>query len=130
MAILHAAQLSPSKPELIAAWMLAAPYYSGGAPTLTPVGAYRFDDPAGEVGIETHLVRDADGTIYQVPLTYRSAPLAGARLAGEMEHSVLGHRYVYDATTDPSTCSSCSRRSTAVAVRWNSTSRSRAPSRG
>ncbi|QKT13115.1 CG0192-related protein [Rhodococcus sp. W8901] len=101
MAILHAAQLSPSKPELIAAWMLAAPYYSGGAPTLTPVGAYRFDDPAGEVGIETHLVRDADGTIYQVPLTYRSAPLAGARLAGEMEHSVLGHRYVYDATTDP-----------------------------
>ncbi|MGF7120067.1 CG0192-related protein [Rhodococcus sp. AG1013] len=101
MAILHAAQLSPSKPELIAAWMPAAPYYSGGTPTLTPVGAYRFDDPAGEVGIETHLVRDADGTIYQVPLTYRSAPLAGARLAGEMEHSVLGHRYVYDATTDP-----------------------------
>ncbi|RVW10004.1 hypothetical protein EGT67_07160 [Prescottella agglutinans] len=101
MAILYAAELSPSKPELIATWMPAAPYYRGGSPTLTPVGAYRFDDPAGEVGIETHLMRDADGTTYQVPLTYRSTPLAGARLAGEMEHSVLGHRYVYDATTDP-----------------------------
>ncbi|QBJ95908.1 hypothetical protein ERC79_07920 [Rhodococcus sp. ABRD24] len=101
MALLYAAQLSPTKPELISAWMPSAPYYPGGTPTLTPVGAYRFDDPAGEVGIEAHLVRDTDGAIYQVPLTYRSAPLAGARLAGEMEHSVLGHRYVYDATTDP-----------------------------
>ncbi|WP_031938160.1 maltokinase N-terminal cap-like domain-containing protein [Prescottella defluvii] len=101
MAILYAAQLSPTKPELIAGWIPNAPYYPGGTPALVSVGAYRFDDPAGEVGIETHLVRDADGTIYQVPLTYRSAPLAGARSVGEMEHSVLGHRHVYDATTDP-----------------------------
>ncbi|MBM4728193.1 hypothetical protein GS446_16395 [Rhodococcus hoagii] len=101
MAIRYASDLSPSKPELIATWMPAAPYCQGWSPAPMPVGAYRFDDPAGQVGIETHLVRDADGTTYQVPLTYRLTSLAGARLAGEMEHSVLGHRYVYDATTDP-----------------------------
>ncbi|MEE2055954.1 hypothetical protein Q7514_00225 [Rhodococcus artemisiae] len=55
----------------------------------------------GESGIEIHLVRDADGSVYQVPLTYRGAPLPTARRVGEMEHSVLGHRYIYDATTDP-----------------------------
>ncbi|PTR31028.1 hypothetical protein C8K36_10154 [Rhodococcus sp. OK519] len=101
MALLYAAQLSPTKPELIAAWLPSAPYYSGETPTIEPIGAYRFDDPDGEVGIETHLVRDADGAVYQVPLTYRSAALPGARLVGEMDHSVLGRRYVYDATTDP-----------------------------
>ncbi|MCA1005820.1 hypothetical protein LCL87_08825 [Rhodococcus hoagii] len=101
MALLYAAQLSPTKPELIAGWLPSSPYYDGATPTIEPVGAYRFDDPDGEVGIEVHLVRDAGGTVYQVPLTYRSAPLPGARPAGEMDHSVLGRRYVYDATTDP-----------------------------
>lgn len=101
MAILYAAQLSPTKPELIAGWLPRAPYCAGAPAAVDPVGAYRFDDPAGEVGIETHLVRDADGEICQVPLTYRSAPLDAATLVGEMEHSVLGRRYVYDATTDP-----------------------------
>lgn len=101
MALLYAAQLSPTKPELIAAWLPSSPYYPGDAPTIEPIGAFRFDDPDGEVGIEVHLVRDADGTLYQVPLTYRAAPLPGARAAGETDHSVLGHRYVYDATTDP-----------------------------
>jgi len=102
MALLYAAQLSPTKPELIAAWLPSASYFAGETATVTPVGAYRFDDPDGEVGIEIHLVRDdADGAVYQVPLTYRSAALPGARLVGEMEHSVLGHRYVHDATTDP-----------------------------
>ncbi|MBM4472366.1 hypothetical protein GS571_00420 [Rhodococcus hoagii] len=101
MALLYAAQLSPTKPELIAAWLPSSPYYDGASPAIEPIGAYRFDDPDGEVGIEVHMVRDADGTLWQVPLTYRAAPLPGARPAGEMEHSVLGRRYVYDATTDP-----------------------------
>lgn len=101
MAILYAAQLSPTKPEVIAAWLPSAAYYLGTTPVLEPVDAYRFDDPAGEVGIEIHLVRDADGSVYQVPLSYRGAPLPTARLVGEMKHSVLGHRYIYDATTDP-----------------------------
>ncbi|MEI2826114.1 MAG: hypothetical protein V9F04_06650 [Dermatophilaceae bacterium] len=37
------------------------------------------------------------------PLTYRSAPLAGAdrALVGTIEHSVLGTRWVYDAPHDP-----------------------------
>nr|WP_257910073.1 phosphotransferase [Janibacter limosus] len=41
--------------------------------------------------------------VYRVPLTYRDAPLEGAEaaLVGEMEHSVLGHRWVYDAPHDP-----------------------------
>jgi len=101
MALLYAAQLSPTKPELIAAWLPTSPYYDGATASIEPVGAYRFDDPDGEVGIEVHLVRDADGTLYQVPLTYRAAPLPDGRPAGEMDHSVLGRRYVYDATTDP-----------------------------
>lgn len=39
----------------------------------------------------------------QVPLTYRGAPLTGAEpwLLTTMEHSVLGRRWVYDATGDP-----------------------------
>jgi hypothetical protein len=67
------------------------------------VGAYRFDDPAGEVGIETHLLRTGDGAVLQVPLTYRGAPLAGAErhLVGTMEHSYLGRRWVYDGCGDP-----------------------------
>lgn len=101
MALLYAAELSPTKPELIRHWLLQTSYYTGEAPTIEQVGAYRFDDPAGEVGIETHLVRTGAGAVYQVPLTYRSAPLPGARAIGEMEHSVLGRRYIYDATTDP-----------------------------
>ena len=48
------------------------------------------------------LVGAGDQT-FHVPLTYRGAPLAGgeAFLIGEMEHSVLGPRWVYDATGDP-----------------------------
>lgn len=75
VALLYAAQLSPSKREVIAAWLPSTDYYAGTTPVLEQVGAYRFDDPAGEVGIEIHLVRDADGSVYQVPLTYRGAPL-------------------------------------------------------
>ena len=66
-------------------------------------GAYRFDDPAGEVGIETMLVGAADGPVHHVPLTYRAAPLDGADgwLVGTTEHSVLGRRWVYDGCVDP-----------------------------
>ena len=66
------------------------------------VDAYRFDDPDGRVGIETHLLTTTDGKFLQVPVTYRDAPLAGAEdaLITTMEHSVLGTRWVYDATAD------------------------------
>jgi hypothetical protein len=66
------------------------------------IGSYRFDDPEGRVGMETHLVA-ADGAVVQVPLTYRDEPLPGAEdaLITEMQHSVLGTRWVYDGLRDP-----------------------------
>jgi hypothetical protein len=103
VAVIHRAQIAPTKAELIAAW-LPSQAWSGGAPVpLELLGAYRFDDPAGEVGIETHLVRTGDGAVLQVPLTYRGAPLAGAErhLVGTMEHTRLGRRWVYDGSGDP-----------------------------
>ena len=65
------------------------------------IGSYRFDDPNGSVGMETHLV-DAGGTLMQVPVTYRDEPLDGAAdaLVTEMQHSVLGTRWVYDGLRD------------------------------
>ena len=105
MAIVHKASLSPTKVELIASWLPTRPWYVGDAGVVfTQVGAFRFDDPAGEVGLQVLLVRaEGIGRLYQVPMTYRSAPLDGASngLIGEMSHSVLGPRYVYDGCHDP-----------------------------
>lgn len=102
MGIVHSAELRPSKMELVAQWLPGQEWFEGGAEALVRLGAFRFDDPAGEVGIET-LIVCAGEKIYQVPLTYRGAPLAGAEafLVGTMAHSVLGSRWVYDATGDP-----------------------------
>ncbi len=104
MALLHRAELRPSKLELLVGWLPGRQWFAGeaGAP-VSRVAAYRFDDPAGEVGIETLLVRAGDGPVLQVPLTYRGAPLAGADeyLVGVIEHSVLGRRWAYDACGDP-----------------------------
>ena len=104
MALLHGgASIRPTKLELLATWLPTRPWFVGDASALELVGAYRFDDPAGEVGMETHLVRAGDSTIYQVPLTYRAAPLDGgeAFLVGTMDHTVLGDRWVYHASIDP-----------------------------
>ncbi|MEV4478159.1 CG0192-related protein [Micromonospora coxensis] len=104
MALLHRAELRPSKLDLLAAWLPGRDWFHGPADgEVTRVAAYRFDDPAGAVGIETMLVRVGDGPVHQVPLTYRDAPLAGGddRLIGTTHHSVLGQRWVYDACGDP-----------------------------
>jgi hypothetical protein len=71
--------------------------------TLTRLGSYRFDDPDGEVGMETHLVGTSDGQILQVPLTYRGAPRDSAEhsLVTKMTHTTLGDRWIYDACHDP-----------------------------
>lgn len=103
MALLHDASIVPSKRELIEAW-LPTQAWADGLPPLKPVGGFRFDDPAGEVGMEGILLRSEDGAVtVHVPLTYRGAPLEGAEdaLVGTMEHSVLGTRWVYDAPADP-----------------------------
>jgi len=103
MAIIHQATLSPSKRELIEKYLPVQPWFTkdGSAPPEL-LGAYRFDDPDGEVGLETHLVSHG-GKIYQVPLSYRGSELPGAKdsFLGTMEHSVLGTRWVYDACADP-----------------------------
>lgn len=104
MAILHGdAEITPTKPELMATWLPTQPWFVGDASSLEHVGAYRFDDPDGEVGMETHLVRGGDGPLLQVPWTYRGAPLDGAEsfLVGTMDHTLLGPRWIYDAIGDP-----------------------------
>lgn len=103
MALLHDATLTPSKRELIEAW-LPSQEWAAGLPPVRPFGSYRLDDPDGEVGMEGILLRSEDGAVVvHVPLTYRGAPLDGAEgaLVGTMEHSALGARWVYDATADP-----------------------------
>ena len=102
MAILHDATITPEKSELIAAWVPTQPW---GPPADVPIeliGAFRFDDPDGRVGMETHLVTAGDNVL-QIPLTYRDEPLHGAEgaLIAEMEHSALGTRWVYDGLRDP-----------------------------
>ena len=97
------ATLIPSKLELLAAWLPKQGWFKGtDASDVERIAGFRFVDPYGEVGIETLLVRSG-GQVYQVPLTYRDAPIDGAGdfLVGEMEHSLLGHRWVYDGTGDP-----------------------------
>jgi len=104
MALIYQAELRPTKLELVSGWAPSQPWFAGDASTAPhSVGAYRFDDPEGEVGVETLLVRHGDGPTLQLPLTYRGVPLADADewLIGTMQHSVLGTRWVYDGAGDP-----------------------------
>ena len=102
MALVHRATLDPTKQELVEAWLPSQPWVAGRA-IADKVAEYRFDDPDGEVGVETILWSLDDGTVIQTPLTYRAAPLEGAEasLVGTTEHSVLGSRWVYDGCGDP-----------------------------
>ena len=104
MALLYRAELRPGKLELLASWAPKQPWFEGdrNAP-LTTVASFRFDDPDGQVGVETLLVRAGNGPVLQIPLTYRSEELPGAAdwFIGTMEHSVLGTRWTYDAVGDP-----------------------------
>lgn len=102
MAVFHRATITPTKAELIAQWAPSQPWGPSAADAIDVIGSYRFDDPDGRVGMETHLVT-AGGDVFQVPLTYRDEPLAGGdgALITTMEHSVLGTRWVYDGLRDP-----------------------------
>jgi hypothetical protein len=108
MAIIHATTMSPGKLELLRVWLRAQPWYldRGREPLLAKAGGFRLDDPQGEVGIEFMVVIDgSDGRAitYQVPLTYRPRPIAGAGggLIGTAEHGVLGPRWICDGAHDP-----------------------------
>lgn len=102
MAILYDAALNPTKLDLLGRWLPTQSWFDGGDAELASLGSFRFDDPDGEVGLESHLVA-ADGVIYHAPLTYRGTELDGGSdsLIGTMEHSVLGRRWIYDACGDP-----------------------------
>jgi hypothetical protein len=102
MARFHAATITPTKAELMAEWAPTRPWGPPAADPIEVVGSYRFDDPDGRVGMETHLVL-AGEVLLQIPLTYRDEPLEGAddALITEMQHSVLGTRWVYDGLRDP-----------------------------
>ncbi|WP_028708417.1 CG0192-related protein [Propionicicella superfundia] len=99
---IYPATLTPSKQELLSAWVPKQPWFDGDPADIRLIARYRFVDPDGEVGIETHVIGSA-GVSYHVPTTWRAEPLEGAEefLIGELEHSVLGHRYCYDAPGDP-----------------------------
>ncbi|MCJ1675803.1 1,4-alpha-glucan branching protein [Streptomyces sp. APSN-46.1] len=109
MAVIHhTTTMTPTKLELLSGWVPLKPWYqgSGGTARLTKAGGFRLDDPEGEVGIEFMVVTDDSGgapVAYQVPLTYRGAPLEGgeAALIGTSEHGVLGTRWIYDGAHDP-----------------------------
>jgi hypothetical protein len=105
MAKVHpGATLTPHFRDFLPPWVARQPWYAGaGTPSLSPVGYFRFEDPAGEVGIETHLVAD-NSVLYQIPMTYRGAPLgpsAPGALITTAQHSVLGTRWIYDGEADP-----------------------------
>lgn len=99
MATIFRAELSPSKSEILGDLLAARSWGERGE--LELLGAYRFDDPEGEVGVECHLVQVGE-TTYHLPLAYRPAPVEGAEehLLTTMQHSVLGERFVYDGLGD------------------------------
>lgn len=97
------ATITPSKLDLARQWITASDWFTGPVEAIElPFRfAYRFDDPAGEVGVEMLVARAGD-TLIQIPFTYRGAPSgdAGAVFA-TMEHSALGERWIYDGSHDP-----------------------------
>jgi len=101
MARFHVATSEPTKQELIERWAPSQPWGPDPGNSLSSLGSFHFDDPEGQVGMETHLI-DAGGLLLQIPLTYRGEPLddRAATLVGTLEHSVLGTRWVYDGLTD------------------------------
>lgn len=101
MGIFHRAVIVPTKEEVLARWVPTQPW-GAEAGLLEVIGSYRLDDPDGRVGMEAFLVAAGDAVLH-VPLTYRDEPLKGAEAAllAEMQHSVLGPRWVYDGLGDP-----------------------------
>ncbi|SHJ26146.1 hypothetical protein SAMN02745244_02073 [Tessaracoccus bendigoensis DSM 12906] len=99
MAILHRATLDPTKLQLVTSYLDLLGWGSG---PIDLIGGYRYDDPDGKVGVEG-LIAIRGGEAFHIPVTYRDAPLEGAEehLIATLHHSVLGQRWVYDATHDP-----------------------------
>lgn len=101
MAIFHVATNTPPKIDLIGRWLPKQPWGPDADGEATIAGGFHLDDPGGEIGMQVFVVA-AGGAWFQVPLTYHAAPMPDGddALIGEMEHSVLGARYVYDGLRD------------------------------
>ena len=50
MGLMHLTTMTPSKLELLAAWLPSQPWFVGDANSLVSLSGFRLDDPAGEVG--------------------------------------------------------------------------------
>ena len=68
---------------------------------VTNIGAFRFVDPNGKVGIETLLGRETDGALLQFPVTYREQRISDTHEVGTTEHSHLGTRHITKIVADP-----------------------------
>ena len=100
-AIIHKTTLVPTKSELVDSW-LADTYPDLAIDPMAYVGAYRFVDPAGRVGIDHYLTRNGRNQLLHIPLTYRDSRLSvSTELLGTIEHGALGTRYVYEGYNDP-----------------------------
>ncbi len=103
MALVHpTAQISPTKLEIVRDWLAQTSWFDGDPAAVDGHRrfTYRFDDPAGEVGVESVLVNAGD-EVFQLPLTYRGEPLEDGELLTTMEHSALGPRWIYFGLSDP-----------------------------
>lgn len=93
-------------PDYLEAWMTRQRWFGGKAraPRLEVIGGFGLPDPSGAAVIRVYLVLDhaEHPLLYQVPLTERSEPLAGAEGALIAAFDVEdGMRYVYDGPHDP-----------------------------
>ena len=102
MALIHKAVLNPSKLDLLSAWLPSQHWFTGETEQ-QQLSEYRFDDPAGEVGLEALLVHGGAGPVLHVPLTYRGTPLPGTEDPPGRRRGALGagKRWVSDGCGDP-----------------------------
>jgi hypothetical protein len=91
VARIYDAELSPSKEDIAARH----------AGIVTLLGSYRLVDPDDVVGIEVLVGADLDGRTVQLPVTYRPSEVSPEHTLTEMDHSVLGRRWVSNALGDP-----------------------------
>ncbi len=101
MGLFHKATITPSKQEVLAAWVPTQSWCPHPEAPVEMIGGYRFDDPEGQVGMETALVLN-DGVVLNVPMTYRAEPVESNAdgLVADFHHSALGQRWVYDGMTE------------------------------
>ncbi|AWB81014.1 hypothetical protein C3B44_00505 [Corynebacterium yudongzhengii] len=87
------AELNPTKEDIAARY--------GGIKTL--IGTARIVDPAGKVGIEIYFGGEDSSRqrLIQLPVTYRENEIDPEGTLTEMEHNILGKRFVTNALHDP-----------------------------